>query len=116
MTTAQELFDKVATHLLKQYKVSDDDEGCLYRGPGGLKCAVGCLIPDDAYSVDMESLRVSDLVNGNLLRQDLRLVFIEHLDLLDDLQQIHDVHQEPSVWEKALRLVAKKYKLEWHAP
>lgn len=111
--TRQELFDKVVTHLLKQNEVSGDEEGCLYRGLGGLKCAVGCLIPDDAYSVDMENLRVSDLVNGNLLRQDLRLVFIEHLDLLDELQQIHD-GKAVETWKGQLQDLAKRRNLNWN--
>ena len=59
--TPQEVFDYIVSHLLKQGKRSygaypDDTrtEGCLYRGPDNLKCAAGCLIPDDLYSKELE--------------------------------------------------------------
>lgn len=47
---AQEIFNKVATHLLTQGKRSVASDGsCMYRGPEGTKCAIGCLIEDDEY-------------------------------------------------------------------
>ena len=47
--TAQEIFNIVALHLFKQQAGSFDEEysHCLYRNEDGLKCAIGCLIPDD---------------------------------------------------------------------
>ena len=33
---------------------SKNEDTCLFRGPGGRKCAVGVLIPDSVYSPDME--------------------------------------------------------------
>ena len=45
--TKQEIFDKVATHLLTQRKpclVGKTSDGCCYR-KGKLKCAAGCLLP-----------------------------------------------------------------------
>ncbi len=56
--TKQEIFDKVATHLLTQNeKALNSVGGCVYRTDKGLKCAVGCLIPvecmcDTSTSVD----------------------------------------------------------------
>jgi hypothetical protein len=57
--TLQETFDKVCVHLLTQLQKSVflDSNGsmaCAYRGPNGLKCAVGCLIPDELY-VDVKT-------------------------------------------------------------
>jgi hypothetical protein len=83
---AQEIFDKVATHLIKQGKVSVGEDGfCAYRGNDGLMCAVGCLIPDDIYHVDMEGANAD-----SLLSYDLPSYFEENIDLLLRLQQNHD--------------------------
>jgi hypothetical protein len=49
----QELFDKVAVHLINQGKKSSNYEGCRYRH-GELRCAIGCLIPDDVYTSKLE--------------------------------------------------------------
>ena len=49
---AQEIFDKVATHLSKQGHRAFDDNACMYRSPNGDKCAMGCLIPDEEYNAD----------------------------------------------------------------
>lgn len=46
----QEAAEKMAYHLGFQNKQSKDGNGnCLYRGPNELKCALGCLIPDELY-------------------------------------------------------------------
>lgn len=50
---AQETFNKVAEHLLRQGRKALERDtpsywgnNCRYRTPDGLACAVGCLIPD----------------------------------------------------------------------
>jgi len=54
----QEFFDKVARHLLTQNAKSieafERNAKCLYRGPNGMKCVAGCLIPDELYSENFE--------------------------------------------------------------
>ena len=51
--TLQEVFDIVSKHLLKQNERSGfSDDSCSYRGPNGLKCAAGILIPDEEYTFD----------------------------------------------------------------
>jgi hypothetical protein len=52
--TEQEIFDKVAAHLLTQGVRSQGGDMCLYRGPDGTKCAAGSLIPDALYTPDIE--------------------------------------------------------------
>jgi hypothetical protein len=53
--TKQQVFDQVVKHLLKQGKRAyQEGKGCRYRTDDGLKCAVGCLLPDAAYTPDME--------------------------------------------------------------
>ena len=106
--TNQEAFDKVYEHLLSQYKVSIGKDGmCMYR-QGGLKCAIGCLIPDELYSPDMESQAASDVARQLPLFDGL------NRGLLDDLQVIHD---DASVenWKTELYLCARKYNLSVHA-
>ncbi len=53
--TNQEIFDKVSEFLIKQGKPCMTDVGCTYRGPDGLKCAVGCVLPDELYHPGMDT-------------------------------------------------------------
>lgn len=50
----QEVFNKVVRHLLTQKQKARVGTTCMYKTPEGLKCAVGCLIPDELYSQDIE--------------------------------------------------------------
>lgn len=107
--TAQEVFDKVARHLLKQGQRSvrsvshhKDQPECAYRSPSGLKCAVGCLIPDHEYDPRMEGKAVDCLDDfagtmGELVPA--------HGRLLMELQQIHDSRM-PTSWASELRDLA----------
>lgn len=94
--TAQEIFDKVINHLLQQGGPAlnynyDDDPVCRYRSNNGLKCAVGCLIPDDQYDPLMEGKGVmvtsppSDPLNYWIAKY-----YEPHRDLLAALQSLHD--------------------------
>lgn len=87
MPSLQETFDTVVKHLLTQNKRSEDrySTGCKYKTSTGLKCAVGCLIPDDKYSPEMEG---SSTLFGQvkLLMEDLG----HDISLLGRLQGIHD--------------------------
>lgn len=98
--TAQEVFDKVANHLLTQNKKSIDEglDECLYRSPDGLKCAIGCLIPDDMYKEEMEGAYIHFRAKE------------EHEKLLRELQQLHD-RKHPKQWRTALAVLATKHKL-----
>lgn len=60
----QEAYDIMVAHLreqrafsftIKRLENGEPQYRCAYRGKGGVKCAVGCLIPDDVYSKDMEN-------------------------------------------------------------
>ena len=113
MISKQEIYDKVKAHLLTQNAKSYDVENdmCMYRHPDGLKCAIGVLIPDDAYTPDMEGHNVTAMT----LYPDLWDRFPEVLkeipvSLLSALQSVHDdydVHQ----WPSALARVAKTHNL-----
>jgi hypothetical protein len=89
----QEIFDKVVEHLAKQgrHSLSRNKLHCLYRGPDGLMCAVGCLIPDEMYDPTIESQTISDIILApSSLRTHLPSYFNGNIILLGDLQIAHD--------------------------
>lgn len=110
----QEMFDTVVKHLLSQKKRSMgrfasqaeeldlmDDSMCAYRGENGLKCAIGCLIPDDLYDPKMEGQVVGALFAFPGIGK-----YIINTYIARGLQSIHDAC-EPENWEDALRRFAK---------
>lgn len=110
--TAQEVFDTVATHLLTQNKASigklQNKCGtiCMYRNDHGLKCAAGCLISDDEYSISLEGKTVNKdggLGFPNRVKNNLKLVC--------DLQIVHDNFSSDK-WPGKLREVASQNKLD----
>jgi hypothetical protein len=120
MMTAQEIFDKVATHLLTQKVKShvkiptgcstpgqENYLRCSYRGENGTSCAVGCLISDDDYSPRMEGAGSGDLL-AYFPRACANMV--GHANLLYSLQAVHD-SSEPCKWREQLKLVADRYEL-----
>ena len=59
----QAFLDKIVPLVVKQGKRSVDERGkCLYRGPNGLKCAIGFAIPDDRYDPNMDGNYVASVV------------------------------------------------------
>ena len=107
--TTQEVFDKVATHLLTQNFKSVDDFGrcCLYRGPEGTKCAVGILIPDEQYNPSMEHHTVQTLIDKFPMPE----YFNRDKIMLIALQRIHD-SDLVSTWKLQLEIVSVVYNLE----
>jgi len=106
--TAQELFDIVFKHLMSQNARSMMGNGitCAYRGEGGLKCAIGVLIPDEDYREDMERLAAQNLLaKGACLRH-----LAAHHELIDKLQHIHDYGLVED-WDRALREAAVSFGL-----
>lgn len=139
--TMQQVFDRVATHLLTQNAQSkgpytdysdgywtEVDNACAYRGANGMKCAVGCLIPDDEYDERFEGAAVTavrpqpmlspnayGVHKGKLLAKALRAGGVNTtnerlLELLSELQQVHDT-SSPKHWREELLKVAKTYGL-----
>lgn len=83
----QGLFDTVMIGLLKQGKRSvDGDNRCVYRGPDGLKCAAGFLMPDEAFDVDLNNLTIYTVPYFKNNYNPLELQFIKRM------QTIHDNH------------------------
>ena len=88
--TRQEIFNKVADHLLTQGRVATSSTTlptCAYRSTDGATCAVGCLIPDELYVPEMENKSVYTLL---WYFPDLPDYLHTNSRLLKSLQTIHD--------------------------
>lgn len=100
--TNQEAFNKVCDHLMQQnakaVHPSYENDRCAYRDTEhNRKCAVGCLIPDNEYDINMEGHAISSLLNSFSVPL-LRAVYI---DLLLQLQDVHDARLV-SQWPESL--------------
>jgi len=115
----QQAFDIMVQHLRKQGQKSRNNGcgTCLYRGPDGLKCAIGALIPDELYSKEMEGYTIDRLLINERDRFPELSKLFEGIDeqLLSDMQDIHDFN-EPDQWEYNFKLIAEDYNLNYTAP
>lgn len=122
MTSLQEIFDTVATHLLTQNEQSLDvySDACMYRGDRGLKCAAGVLIPDDKYFSAMEKKNANGSVVWPVIAEALQVPVGELVgdadsgssfydtataNLVDELQKIHD-NEPVRTWRIRLHSLA----------
>lgn len=111
---AQTIFNRVVKHLRAQGKKSLAKMpamgiGCAYRGRGGLKCAVGCLIKDSEYSKKMENFAVSSLFEAHppLAKR----LGEDNIPLLEDLQSVHD-RVDTQSWDAEFVRIAARYDLK----
>jgi hypothetical protein len=112
----QETFDKVVKHLLLQNKQSVSIRGCLYRGPDGLKCAVGCLIQDEVYTSDLEHKSVDNPDAKAALELSLGCNLTnDDIFFLSLLQKIHDGHKVEA-WPIWLGHFAQSQGLRYNPP
>ena len=89
--TNQEIFNKVSKHLIAQGKQCVSANGdCVYRGPKNLKCAIGCLIPDEFYEAFMENKSIHILFGKFPVNMKESKLKKQSGDLLFELQKIHD--------------------------
>jgi hypothetical protein len=130
MLDLQQMYDRVAKHLLKQNKKAIYVENeqklpkMMYVTPDGLKCAVGCLFALGMYSPDMEGYAFKGVDtwkqhadNDGLVKMRDALkaggVYVSDemvMRLLTDLQHVHD-HHEPNFWPQRLLAVARTWRL-----
>lgn len=124
----QQVFDTVAKHLLDQdcrAQIADSygSYTCMYRTDSGMKCAVGCLIPDEVYEPDLEDLDVDSLFLDEYEYEDrpyiagIREQFSDTLlsnDLASMLRELQAVHDKvtPGGWRTQLWKVAVRHGLE----
>lgn len=111
--TAQEIFDKVVDHLRRQGKKARSASGrCMYRTHSNegtiLKCAIGCLIPDDEYSSKMEGANVNKCMSYSPTLY--RLLVSSDVELAYVLQFVHDT-KDVDAWEESFKQVAKDHEL-----
>ena len=134
----QEIYNKIKQHLLSQNErsitrvpsIHDDEEHdiCAYRSDdGNLKCAVGALITDDAYSKELEykpwynpvvaKALVESGVEVEAYSNSSNDSFYDWLNadpirkLLDTAQRIHDA-EEVELWQGYLKSLATELGLE----
>lgn len=113
MSSSQEVFDQIVSHLRKQScrsVAAEPNNGptCLYRGPNGTKCAVGCMIPDEIYHPSMEGKGVTTII-----KLYFGLLFLSlHRNLLAEMQNIHD-NCLIETWEREFQLIAVRYDLKY---
>jgi len=114
----QQAFDIMVQHLRKQGQKSRNNGfgTCLYRGPDGLKCAIGALIPDVVYRKEMEGQAIDRLLINERDRFPQLCKLFEGVNelLLAEMQDIHDFN-EPSQWERRFKLCAEEYNLSYTA-
>lgn len=115
--TKQEVFNKVAKHLLKQGERAVDDGGaCQYHVPNSKKrCAVGCLITKRYYKENMEDYGPEELFfEFPKEMKNLRLNKRRHKIILDELQDLHDNdYADPKEeWPEQLKDLAQSHKLK----
>lgn len=101
--TAQQVFDQVAEHLLRQGKASTGELGCQYRGDNGLMCAAGCLMSDEEYKRSFE-----ESAWGYLVKR--RGITAVHEELICRLQDVHDQCSADG-WHNTLLGVAADHNL-----
>ena len=122
----RDTFQKVADHLLTQGRksVTVVSSLCQYRVKAKdgtmLKCAIGCLIPDDLYEGAMDPPQTG-LSVWNLLHSYPKLAVAIGVDLdkdmmfLQGLQAIHDC-DSPDQWEEQLIRYAGGMGMVYHPP
>ena len=125
--TKQQIFNKVAKHLLKQGAKSISGIVCAYRGDNKTRCAIGCLIPNRLYDKTIEGIGASafsspvskytaDDRTARRYRTARRIgralkLYPSQSGLLDALQDVHD-NKSVDDWESALEEIADKYELD----
>ncbi len=104
----QAVFDKIVAHLRQQgTKSLGSDGGCRYRGADGRMCAVGCLIPDDVYTPELEG-SFADIAFFDDWPPDT-------LHVMLGLQRTHD-RSPPSLWEDYFEGTSQRCGLVYTAP
>ena len=114
----QKLFNKVATHLLKQNAKAETGGYCKYRTSDGEKCAVGVLLPPAVYAKTGECGRVENLLGYRVAENYFNNYYGDTSKLkpmLMDLQRIHDT-QDVGSWGHNLLVFAATYGLRCPLP
>lgn len=110
----QSIFNKVVNHLRTQGCKAVDGTYCRYRiKKTNLKCAIGCLIPNDKYKPSMEGESIDSKLIANALR--MKNSLSRKNEFLQNLQYIHDFSPIKN-WELEFINFTKQYKLDYIKP
>lgn len=109
MFNRQAAFNTAYLATIAQGKPSVGARGfCLYRGPDGLKCAIGHLIPDEKYHNLLESNSA-----GSCVIRDAVSAPQEERSFLAELQACHDsaasVHASDEEFVRAFQEYCEKF-------
>jgi hypothetical protein len=119
--TNQELFNiNWQWFVVEGHAQSSGSGKCLYRGPNGTKCAIGCALPDELWDEAINSDAYSSLMTQEAIRDFFSDVDVE---VAVGLQAAHDTWS-PDIgdgpfteyMEEELRRLAAAYSLEVPAP
>lgn len=116
--TKQEIYDRVCAHLAQQKvqsRITDEDGvgKCLYRGPNGTSCAIGCLITDEEYDPKMDIGDGTGVYGMMDFYPHIATKFgRENRLFLDALQQAHDDCYKPEDIKATLMVIAEINELQ----
>lgn len=83
--TDQTAFDLMVQHCFDQgFRAEAQDGTCQYRMDNGARCAVGCLIPDDAYTPQFEGQ------SAGQIHMFVHTIAELDTEMLEEMQQTHD--------------------------
>jgi hypothetical protein len=121
----QKLFNDSVYPLIKQGKASISTSGqCAYRGVDCKKCAIGMLISDDVYSIELEDVSVWDWSVMDAIAKsgyeihksdDIIQQFLRQLQLAHDNGMVKDMSPDAywlSGFKRRCKAIAKEYGLE----
>ena len=118
----QEIFNVAVEHLRRQGERSVAFPGmssmsCKYRGPNGLKCAIGVFIPDEEYREEFEGRTAEYLPPPPAFRDESgKWLSNDHGDLAYDLQIAHDDSTSPEELNNQLEFIRCRYGLAPFVP
>ena len=110
--TLQEMFDKAIAHFADMDRPSMSTHSeyggsdCAYRGHEGNKCIIGAFIDDEHYDPSFEgkgvreyesfngTCTVQPVLNALVKSMGVEALSVEKIDLLFQLQLIHDDHSD----------------------
>jgi len=107
--TKQEMFDKACEGLAAQgWQKSRALNGaaCLYRGPYGLKCAVGHIIPDEIYDPKWDAY-IGSIQEVCEASSDVAALIGSEIEFAREMQRAHDTADEGSMRGRFILLAEK---------
>lgn len=117
----REFFSREGAALAKERNTDEGFTRCFYRGDAdrssSVRCAVGCLIPDELYKPRWESKSISALLGtwGKRDEYDPDLgAFFEGVEdrFLEAAQGAHDAAGDASGFIEALDVIAREHDLQ----